>query len=86
MKVQPLGDRVVLKIVEAEAKTKSGLVLPETAKEKPEQGKVLAVGKEVKEIKAGDLVMFSKYSPSEIKVDNEELLIVKEEDILAVIK
>ncbi|HBG82148.1 TPA: co-chaperone GroES [candidate division CPR2 bacterium] len=86
MAIQPLGDRVVLKRVAAEEKTKSGIVLPDSAKEKPEQGEVVAVGKEVKEIKRGDKVLFSKYAPTEVKVENNEFLIVKEEDVLAIIK
>jgi len=83
--IKPLGDRVLLKRVEALEKTKSGIFLPDTAKEKPEQGLVTAVGANVKEVKKGDTVLFSKYSPTEVKVDNEDYLIVKEEDILAVI-
>jgi chaperonin GroES len=83
--IKPLGDRVLLKRVEALEKTKSGIFLPDTAKEKPEQGMVVAVGSEVKEVKKDDTVIFSKYSPTEVKVDNEDYLIVKEEDILAVI-
>lgn len=83
--LKPLADRIVLKRVEAEQKTASGIVLPESSKEKPEQGEVIEVGKEVKEIKKGDKVIFSKYAPSEIKINNEEYLIVKEEDVLAVL-
>ena len=83
-KVLPLADRVVLKPVAAEEKTASGIILPESAKEKPEQAKVVAVGKEVKEIKEEDIVLYSKYGPTEVKVGGEELLIVKEEDILAI--
>ncbi len=86
MKLKPLADRVIVKVTENEEKTKSGIILPDSAKEKPEQGKVVAVGKEVKEIKEGDVVMFTKYGPNEIKVEGEELLIVKEEDILAIVK
>lgn len=85
-KITPLADRVVLKPVAAEEKTASGIILPESAKEKPEQGKVVAVGKEVKEIKEGDIVLYSKYGPTEVKVLGEELLIVKEEDVLAIVK
>lgn len=85
MNLKPLADRVVIKRIEAEAKTASGIVLPDTAKEKPEEGEVIEVGKDVKEVKKGDKVVFSKYSPSEIKKDGEEYLIVKEEEILAVI-
>lgn len=94
--IQPLGDRVVIKSLEAEAKTKGGIVLPDTAKEKPQEGKVVAVGKgkllengEIKplEVKVGDKVLYGKYSGTEITTkDGEELLIMREEDILAIIK
>lgn len=83
--LKPLADRVVLKRIEKEAATASGIVLPDTAKERPEQGEVIEVGTEVKEIKKGDKVVFSKYGPTEVKVEGIEYLIVKEEDILAVI-
>lgn len=83
--LKPLADRVILKRIEKEAATASGIVLPDTAKERPEQGEVIEVGKEVKEIKKGDKVVFSKYGPTEVKVEGSEYLIVKEEDILAVI-
>jgi chaperonin GroES len=86
MKVQPLADRVVVKKVEAEAKTSSGLLLPESAKEKPQAGMVQAVGKDVKEVQVGDQVLYAKYGPTEVVVDGEELLLLKEEDVLAVIK
>ena len=86
MKLQPLADRVVAKNVEAEAKSASGILLPDSAKEKPQMGEVLAVGKDVKEIKDGDRILYSKYGPTEVKVEGEELLILKEEDILAVVK
>lgn len=86
MNITPLADRIVLKQVEAEQKTASGILLPDSAKEKPSEGKVLAVGKDVKEVKNGDKVLYSKYGPSEVKVNGEEVVIVKEEDILAVIK
>jgi len=91
--IKPLGDRVVLKQIEAEAVTKSGIVLPDSAKEKPAEAKVVAVGKgkvtdEGKtipvEVKVGDVVFYSKYSGTNIKVDNEELIIVNASDILAV--
>jgi chaperonin GroES len=93
MKVKPLGSRVLVKALSAEEKTDSGIYLPESAKEKPEEGEVLEVGEgkwiEGKlvplSVKKGDRVIFSKYGPDEIKVDGEELLIVKEEDILAII-
>jgi chaperonin GroES len=86
MKLQPLADRVVAKNVEAEAKSASGILLPESAKEKPQMGQVLAVGKEVKEVKEGDRILYSKYGPTEVKVEGEELLLLKEEDVLAIVK
>jgi len=96
MNMQPLGDRVVIKPLEAEAKTKGGIVLPDTAKEKPQEGKVVAVGKgrvlengtvQAPEVKVGDKVLYGKYSGNEITTkEGEELLIMKEEDILAIIK
>jgi len=91
-----LGDRVVVKPLEAEAKSKGGIVLPDTAKEKPQEGKVIAVGKgkvldsgtlQPLEVKAGDKVLYGKYSGNEITTkEGDELLIMKEEDILAIIK
>lgn len=96
MNMQPLGDRVIIKPLEAENKTKGGIVIPDTAKEKPQEGKVVAVGKgkfsesgqlQALEVKAGDRVLYGKYSGSEITTkDGEELLIMKEDDILAIIK
>ncbi|HAH19326.1 MAG: co-chaperone GroES [Omnitrophica WOR_2 bacterium GWF2_43_52] len=96
MNVQPLGDRVVVKPLEAESKTKGGILLPDTAKEKPQEGKIIAVGKgkysdsgslQPLEVKAGDRVLYGKYSGSEITTkDGEEFLIMREEDILAIIK
>ncbi|MBD5156615.1 MAG: co-chaperone GroES [Butyrivibrio sp.] len=94
MKLVPLGDRVVLKQLVAEETTKSGIVLPGQAKEKPQQAEVIAVGpggvidgKEVTmQVKAGDKVIFSKYSGTEVKIDDEELIVVKQNDILAVIE
>jgi len=96
MDIKPLGDRVVIKPLEAEAKTKGGIVLPDTAKEKPQEGKVVAVGKgkvlengtlQAPEVKVGDKVLYGKYSGNEITTkEGEELLIMREEDILAVIK
>ncbi len=96
MNIQPLGDRVVVKPLEAENKTKGGIVIPDTAKEKPQEGKVMAVGKgkalengsvQSLEVKVGDKVLYGKYSGNEITTkDGEELLIMKEEDILAIIK
>ena len=94
MKIRPLGDRVVIKKLEAEEKTKSGIVLTGTAKEKPQEAEVVAVGpggyvdgKEVKmEVKVGDKVLFSKYAGTEVKVDGEEYTIIKQDDILAVVE
>lgn len=95
LNVQPLGDRVVVKPLEAGEKTKSGIVLPDTAKEKPQEGEVVAVGKgrlldngEIKplEVKVGDKVLYGKYSGTEITIDDQEYLILREEDILAIIK
>lgn len=94
MNIKPLGDRVVLKVVEAEEKTASGIVLPDTAKEKPQQGEILAVGpgqygedgKLVPmTVKTGDTVLFAKYAGTEIKYGGEELLILKESDLLAIV-
>jgi chaperonin GroES len=94
LNIKPLGDRVVLKVLEAEEKTASGIVLPDTAKEKPQQGKILAVGpgkygEDGKvmpmSVKEGDTVLFAKYAGTEIKYDGEELLILKESDLLAIV-
>ena len=94
MAIQPLGDRVLIKRLEAEDKTKGGIVLPDTAKEKPQKGEVVALGKgrvlesgkvEPLEVKKGDKVLFGKYSGNEITYKEEEYLILKEEDILAII-
>ncbi|MBC8589119.1 co-chaperone GroES [Paratissierella segnis] len=93
MNLKPLGDRLVIKKVEVEEKTKSGIVLPSTAKEQPSMAEVLAIGSEITDdekkkdtIKVGDKVIFSKYAGTEIKVDNEELTILKLSDILAVVE
>ncbi|MBP3469466.1 MAG: co-chaperone GroES [Lachnospiraceae bacterium] len=90
MKLVPLGDRVVLKQLVAEETTKSGIILPGQNKEKPQQAEVVAVGpgtEEVKmEVKKGDNVIFSKYAGTEVKIDEEEYIIVKQSDILAIIK
>ena len=94
MKLVPLGDRVVLKQLVAEETTKSGIVLPGQAQEKPQQAEVVAVGpggmvdgKEVKmEVAVGDQVIYSKYGGTEVKLDGEEYIIVKQNDILAVVK
>ncbi|BDG49015.1 MULTISPECIES: co-chaperone GroES [Parageobacillus] len=92
--LKPLGDRVVIEIVETEEKTASGIVLPDTAKEKPQEGKVVAVGKGrvldngqrvAPEVEVGDRIIFSKYAGTEVKYDGKEYLILRESDILAVI-
>jgi chaperonin GroES len=92
--LKPLGDRVVVKRIEEEAKTKGGIVLPDTAKEKPQKGKVIAVGsgrtldngtKVPLEVKEGDTVVFAKYGGTEIEIDGEEYIILSERDLLAVI-
>ena len=94
MKIQPLADRIMVKVLEAKDVTKGGIVLPDTAKEKPQEAEVIAVGKGkisdgkpvTPEVKAGDKILFGKYSGTEITMDGKEYLILKEEDILAVIK
>ena len=94
MKLVPLGDRVVIKQLVAEETTKSGIVLPGQAKEKPQQAEVVAVGpggvvdgKEVvMQVKVGDKVIYSKYAGTEVKVDEEELIVVKQNDILAIVE
>jgi chaperonin GroES len=95
MKIRPLQDRVIVKRIAEEEKTKGGIIIPDTAKEKPQEGKVVAVGKgktneEGKliplEVKVGDKILFGKYSGSEIKLNGEEHLIMREEDILGVIE
>jgi chaperonin GroES len=94
MKIRPLHDRVLVKRVEEESKTAGGLYIPDTAKEKPIQGEVVAVGAGKRDkdgavhaldVKAGDRVLFSKYSGTEVKLDGEEHLIMREDDILAVV-
>lgn len=94
MNIKPLGDRVVLKQLEAEEKTKSGIVLPTNAKEKPIQAEVVAVGPGKVEdgkkidmsVKVGDKVIYSKYAGTEVKLDNQEYIVLKEEDILAIVE
>ena len=95
MKFRPLHDRVVVKRVEEEQKTKGGIIIPDTAKEKPMQGEVLAVGPGARndkgelvadDVKAGDRVLFGKWSGTEVKLDGEELLIMKESDIMGVLE
>ena len=94
-KLQPLGDRVVLKPTAREEMTKSGIVLPDTAKEKPQEGMILAVGpgrtlddgkRETVDVKKGDKVLYAKYAGTEFKIDGDELLIVSQKDILAVVE
>ena len=95
MKLRPLQDRILVKRVEEEAKTKGGIIIPDTAKEKPAEGKVIAVGngklgddgKRIPlEIKKGDRILFGKYSGTEVKIEGVEHLIMREEDVLAVIE
>ena len=92
--IKPLGERVVIEVAESDVTTASGIVLPDTAKEKPQKGEVVAVGtgklldngeRAAMEVKVGDGVVFSKYSGSEIKVDDKDYLIVRESDILAIL-
>lgn len=85
-KIQPLADYVVAVGEEAQTKTASGLYLPGNAAEKPKVAKVEAAGKDVKQVKTGDRILYKSYSPTEVKVDGTEYLLVKEEDILATIK
>ena len=94
MNLQPLGDRLIVEVLEEEETTVSGIVLPDTAKEKPQQGEVLAVGpgrvldtgeRVVPDVKKGERVLFAKYSGTEFKLDQDELLILRESDILAVV-
>src|SRR5579883_2597344 len=94
-KIRPLGDRILVKRIQEEEKTKGGIIIPDTAKEKPQEGKVVAVGKGKKneegtviplEVKAGDRILFGKYSGSEIKLDGEEHLILREDDVLGVLE
>ncbi len=94
MAVRPLHDRVIVKRIEEEAKTKGGIIIPDTAKEKPQEGRVVAVGPGRTEdgkvialgVKKGDRILFGKYSGTEIKLDGEEHIIMREEDILGVIE
>jgi chaperonin GroES len=94
MKLRPLQDRVIVRRMEEEEKTKGGIIIPDSAKEKPQEGKVLAVGKgrvledgsqRALDVKAGDKILFSKYAGTEIKIEGEEHLILREDDILAVV-
>ncbi len=95
MKIRPLQDRVIVKRIAEEEKTKGGIIIPDTAKEKPQEGKIIAVGKGKfnddgklmpPQVKVGDRILFAKYSGSEIKLDGEEHLIMREDDILGVIE
>ena len=95
MKVRPLHDRILVKRIEGDAKTAGGIIIPDTAKEKPQQGKVVATGpgkvgddgkRQALDVKAGDRILFGKYSGSEVELDSEQHLIMREEDILAVLE
>lgn len=95
MNIRPLGDRIVVRRLEEETKTAGGIYIPDSATEKPSEGEVIAIGKGrltdkgdviAMELKVGDKVIFGKYSGSEVKVDNETLLIMREEDVLAVVE
>ena len=95
MKIRPLHDRVIVKRVEAERTTASGIVIPDTAGEKPDQGEIVAIGKGKKDdngkvipidVKVGDRVLFGKYSGQAVKIDGEELLVMREEDIMGVVE
>jgi len=94
MKLRPLQDRILVQRVEEEAKTKGGIIIPDTAKEKPAEGKIIAVGngkvnekgeRVALEVKVGDRVLFGKYSGTEVKIEGEEYLIMREDDVLGVI-
>jgi chaperonin GroES len=95
MKFRPLGDRVLVKRVEEEQKTKGGIIIPDTVKEKPQEGEVVAVGPGARndkgdvvalDVKAGDRILFGKWSGTEVKVDGQDLLIMKESDVLGVVE
>lgn len=95
MKFRPLHDRVVVKRLESEEKTKGGIIIPDTAKEKPQEGEVVAVGPGARndkgdivalDVKAGDRILFGKWSGTEVKVDGQDLLIMKESDVLGVVE
>ena len=96
IKIQPLGDRLILKAVDAKEIKKSGIIIPDTAKEKPQEGLVVAVGKGkiaeesgrliAMEVKTGDTVLYGKYSGTEIKIDDEEYIIMREEDVLGIVR
>ncbi|RLB27119.1 MAG: co-chaperone GroES [Deltaproteobacteria bacterium] len=95
MKLRPLGDRVIVKRIEEEEKTKGGIIIPDTAKEKPIEGEIIAVGdgklldngqKIPLEVKKGDRVLFGKYAGTEVKIEGEELLIMREDDVIAIVE
>ncbi len=95
MKIRPLHDRVIVKRQEAETKTAGGIIIPDSAKEKPQEGEVIAVGNGIRredgtvaplDVKAGDKILFSKYAGTEIKIDGDDFLMMKEDDILGVVE
>jgi chaperonin GroES len=95
MKIQPLHDRILVKRIDEETKTKGGIIIPDTAKEKPQEGKVIAVGKgrvlddgklQDLAVRKGDKILFSKYSGTEIKLEGEEHIIIREDDVLAILE
>ena len=95
MALKPLGDRIVIKQLEAQDKTKSGIVVPDSAKEKPQEGKVLAVGSgkllddgaiKSLEVKTGDKILYGKYSGTEVRIQDEDYLILREDDVLAIVQ
>lgn len=94
MNITPLGERIVIKVLESEEKTKSGIFIPDTAKEKPQMGEVMAVGsgrvlengqKVALDVKVGDKILFAKYAGTEVKLDGEEYMVLKESDVLAIV-
>ncbi len=94
MNITPLGERIVIKVLESEEKTKSGIFIPDTAKEKPQMGEVMAVGsgkvlengqKVALDVKVGDKVLYAKYAGTEVKLDGEEYMVLKESDVLAIV-
>ncbi len=95
MKIRPLGDRILVKRIEEDEKSKGGIIIPDTAKEKPQEGKVVAVGKGKMledgkvvplEVKEGDRILFGKYAGSDVKIEGEEFLIMREDDVLGIIQ
>ena len=94
MKFRPLHDRVLIKVLDSEEKTKGGIIIPDTAKEKPQEGEIVAVGpgalnsdgkRNPIDVKVGDKVLFSKYSGDEVKIDGQDLIIIKEEDVIGIL-